>query len=71
MHFDEEFPNASPGDRTDEGFRKGNRQMRCIVCQTTTHWFHEMICLYFCSRECYEQYLEQQKIEGPFIDGPP
>lgn len=70
MHFDEELPNASPGDRTDEGFRKGNRPMRCVVCQTPTQWFHERICLYFCSRECCEKYRDQQQVDRARLDGP-
>ncbi len=61
MLFDEEYPHVPCGFRTEDGFRKGKRQMRCIVCQSPTPWFHEVICLYFCCREHRDEHLLQRK----------
>jgi CheY-like chemotaxis protein len=57
MNFEEEYPNAFVHFTTGDGFMKGSgRPDECVHCEGPATWFHKVLGLYFCSRECHESY---------------
>lgn len=56
MNFDQLYPEASLGFEDKDGFIKGRYVLDCIVCSSTTSWFHRGKRLYFCSPACFRSY---------------
>ena len=62
MKLEEEHPNAFPHFTTADGFMKGSGQpAECVYCDEPTTWFHKALGLYFCSRECHQQYEKRER----------
>jgi DNA-binding response OmpR family regulator len=61
-NFEEEYPNAFVHFTTGDGFMKGSgRPDECAHCDRPATWFHKVLGLYFCSRECHESHEAAQR----------
>lgn len=57
MTLEEEYPNAVLHFTTDDGFMRGSsRPSECAYCERPTNWYHRVLDLRFCSRECHKRF---------------
>lgn len=61
MRFETELPDAPFATLVADGFFKGEHEQDCIVCGERTHWFQELLGLYFCSTGCYADYEKARR----------
>jgi len=65
MHFDNTYPEADPGFRTADGFLKSRSELECFHCGKETTWFHLGNLLFFCCKNCFQQYTAGDKYRAP------